>query len=104
MLLLDNATSIVECNTRVLLCAWIIGHRHHALLVLKDRRIRAASTRVLFLCGELLLLNRGECHFRAHVQEGSQLSANRHLCRCGKDAKNKGQGLHVSFPCTERDG
>merc|ERR1719359_973462 len=48
MFLLDAAAVVVKGNSCVLLCAWIVAHRHHAFLVLHDMRIRAPGARILF--------------------------------------------------------
>merc|ERR1719428_671883 len=98
MLLLDHAALVVERNASILLGAWIIGHFHHAFLVLYHSRIGAAGTWVLILeLLELMLLNRGECNFRVHVQEGPQLSINIHLSSCCNDVKGKAESLHCLY-------
>merc|ERR1719247_4097275 len=56
MFLLDNAATVIEGNTCVLLCAWIVRHRYHAFLVLYDLRVRASSAGVLLDILELLCL------------------------------------------------
>merc|ERR1719265_1353875 len=61
VLLLGDATAVVEGNAGVLLSAWVVGHRHHALLVLHHVRVRAAGAGVLLDGGELLV---------AHGREG----------------------------------
>merc|ERR1712224_469763 len=80
MFLLDNAALVVKGDTCVLLRAWIVSHLHHAFLVLHNMGIGASSAGVLLDGIQLLLLNRSERHFAAHVQERTQLSTNIHLC------------------------
>merc|ERR1719359_620156 len=52
---------VVKGDTSVLLCAWIVGHLHHALLMLHNVWVRAPSARILLLhIFELGLLNRSK--------------------------------------------
>merc|ERR1719198_2136787 len=58
VLLLDHTAPVVECDTCVLLRAWIVGHGRHAFLVLHNCGVRATSARVLLNLCQFFLLNR----------------------------------------------
>merc|ERR1719478_163905 len=79
VLLLGDAAAVVEGNSCVLLRAWVVGHFHHALLMLHNLWIRASSARILLFSSKFLLMNRSKRDLGVHVQEGSQLAIYVHL-------------------------
>merc|ERR1719393_230421 len=90
VLLLGDAAPVIKGNAGVLLRARIVGHFHHALLVLHNIRVGASCTRVLLDACELLVSCCREGELRPHVQERAKL-----VLSCnGKDAKCKRHGLH----------